>query len=313
MSMQAKFPPIALKTDLVDGATVTGKINDIYVHGVVENNRVDLYKDTDGSRMKAQNICASVRRDGSGYRLQIYDDITENLTVRLSQRIESVRMTIPEDYLELEGIRRTVDAIRPNWKEANSASPRYIANRPFYLDLVKNEFSRRTMFQRKGDVYVSSEGGSLIFTADALFSVDDDEKAYMPILIAYTTNPKTPGFATGNLSLLARAGFNNMVTYPDGGELPNTGESWALAAIPPLTPGGAACLSQYAISEVAPEADMVIYRVTEHLKEIEEQFIPSTIQRVGGDVIVKSSTPGSTKNFKITVDDTGALTATEIT
>ncbi len=30
-------------------------------------------------------------------------------------------------------------------------------------------------------------------------------------------------------------------------------------------------------------------------------------------VIIKSSTPGSTKKFKLTIDDTGVLTATEIT
>ena len=34
---------------------------------------------------------------------------------------------------------------------------------------------------------------------------------------------------------------------------------------------------------------------------------------VGGDIVLKSSTAGSTKKFKITVDDTGTLTATEVT
>ena len=36
-------------------------------------------------------------------------------------------------------------------------------------------------------------------------------------------------------------------------------------------------------------------------------------QRVGGDVIIPSSTSGSTKKFKITVDDTGTISATEVT
>lgn len=35
--------------------------------------------------------------------------------------------------------------------------------------------------------------------------------------------------------------------------------------------------------------------------------------RIGKDVILNSSTVGSTKKFKITVDDSGALTATEVT
>ena len=36
-------------------------------------------------------------------------------------------------------------------------------------------------------------------------------------------------------------------------------------------------------------------------------------KRVGADVVIPSSTSGSTKKFKITVDDSGTLTATEVT
>ena len=46
---------------------------------------------------------------------------------------------------------------------------------------------------------------------------------------------------------------------------------------------------------------------------IPEEYIDDAIQRVGAEVIIPSSTPGSTKQFRITVDDSGALTATEAT
>ena len=36
-------------------------------------------------------------------------------------------------------------------------------------------------------------------------------------------------------------------------------------------------------------------------------------KRAGADVVIQSSTSGSTKKFKITVDDSGTLTATEVT
>lgn len=40
----------------------------------------------------------------------------------------------------------------------------------------------------------------------------------------------------------------------------------------------------------------------------------TTIYRIGKDgIIIGSSTPGSTKKFKITVDDTGTISATEVT
>ena len=38
------------------------------------------------------------------------------------------------------------------------------------------------------------------------------------------------------------------------------------------------------------------------------------LQRVDeGEIIIPSSTSGSTKKFKLTVDDTGAVSATEVT
>lgn len=48
-------------------------------------------------------------------------------------------------------------------------------------------------------------------------------------------------------------------------------------------------------------------------KKLDDGYIPDTVQMVGGDVIIKSSTENSTKKFKITVDDTGTLSATEVT
>lgn len=47
---------------------------------------------------------------------------------------------------------------------------------------------------------------------------------------------------------------------------------------------------------------------TETIKKIEEKYIPEM-----NSVILKSTTANSTKKFKITVDDSGTLTATEVT
>ena len=49
------------------------------------------------------------------------------------------------------------------------------------------------------------------------------------------------------------------------------------------------------------------------LQKINTELMPSTIQRVGDDVIINSSTPGSTKKFKLTIDDMGTISATEVT
>ena len=52
--------------------------------------------------------------------------------------------------------------------------------------------------------------------------------------------------------------------------------------------------------------------VNEEATVLPDICLSDSIQRVGGDIILPSSTAGSTKKFKITVDDSGTITATEI-
>ena len=53
--------------------------------------------------------------------------------------------------------------------------------------------------------------------------------------------------------------------------------------------------------------------VTAEARRLPDICIGENIQRVGDDVIIQSSTPDSTKKFKITVDDSGTISATEAT
>lgn len=48
-----------------------------------------------------------------------------------------------------------------------------------------------------------------------------------------------------------------------------------------------------------------------NIKTLDEKFIPDTIQRIGEDIILNSSTEGSNKKFKIFIDDSGTISATE--
>lgn len=50
------------------------------------------------------------------------------------------------------------------------------------------------------------------------------------------------------------------------------------------------------------------------VKKLDEQYLPDTVVKDGDtEFILASSTEGSTKKFKVTVDDTGTLTTTEVT
>ena len=64
--------------------------------------------------------------------------------------------------------------------------------------------------------------------------------------------------------------------------------------------------------DTATSHTIKVMRQQETYTTMDVNFIPNTIQRVGDDVIISSSTPDSAKKFKITVDDSGTLKATEI-
>ena len=56
-----------------------------------------------------------------------------------------------------------------------------------------------------------------------------------------------------------------------------------------------------------------LYTVTEEIEPLDDRLLSNNIQRVGSDLIINSSTEGSTKKFKLAVDDSGTLSASEIT
>lgn len=56
-----------------------------------------------------------------------------------------------------------------------------------------------------------------------------------------------------------------------------------------------------------------VYIITEEIQPLDDRLLADNIQRVGSDLIINSSTEGSTKKFKLAVDDSGTLSASEIT
>ena len=66
---------------------------------------------------------------------------------------------------------------------------------------------------------------------------------------------------------------------------------------------------QFATFDTSASHTISVTRVEETVTPMADEFLPSEIN----ELIMNSSTTGSTKKFKITVDDTGALSATEVT
>lgn len=56
-----------------------------------------------------------------------------------------------------------------------------------------------------------------------------------------------------------------------------------------------------------------LYTVVEEIQPLDDRLLGNNIQRVGSDLIINSSSEGSTKKFKLVVDDSGTLSTSEIT
>lgn len=130
--------------------------------------------------------------------------------------------------------------------------------------------------------------------------------------ISFSTSTGLENKYIGNLALYADVDESDRFsTDTDAyiGDLTSydTGENW-LYIVKQTT-----SWSMFVAAVEEDQFGVYLYKVTENVKQLSNALIPDTIQRVGEAVILKSSTSGSTKKFKLTVNDTGTLSATEVT
>ena len=204
-------------------------------------------------------------------------------------------------------------AVQSDWEVNNDSNVAYIKNRTHY---DRTEYSR-ILFSKSpiagspiSDIYYYGEktGSSLSIDKGNIYKVHgNDGSTYIstcqrvPIPGLVTGHA---GYVLGNARLGVDAGYLNG-THPDY-PITDTGEPWCFISYHNTAKNAIiSTISGFQISS--------IYVQTAHeLKQLDEKYIPSTIQRVGDDLILFSSTPDSTKQFKITVDDSGIITATEV-
>ena len=113
--------PIALTEDLVKGATVSGTINGVQVSGTVGAGNVSLYAiaqvlpyQSSGGSLKV----AEIGGDAGNYRIALEKQPESDLTIHLTQTAPAHAVTIPEEYLELT---ETNAAIETAQNAANTA------------------------------------------------------------------------------------------------------------------------------------------------------------------------------------------------
>ena len=112
--------PIALTEDLIEGATVSGTINGVQVSGTVESGYADLYVIAQASLYQGSgdSPVAEIGGDVGNYKIALRKQPESDLTIHLTQAIPAHAVTIPEEYLELT---ETNAAIETAQNAANTA------------------------------------------------------------------------------------------------------------------------------------------------------------------------------------------------
>ena len=112
--------PIALMEDLIAGATVSGTINGVQVSGTVKAGHVDLYAIAQVSsyEISDDSLVAGIRGDAGNYEIALEKQPESDLTIHLTQTAPAHAVTIPEEYLELT---ETNAAIETAQNAANTA------------------------------------------------------------------------------------------------------------------------------------------------------------------------------------------------
>ena len=119
------------------------------------------------------------------------------------------------------------------------------------------------------------------------YTVNWDGTEYECVCVSFAENI----YIIGNLSIMGRGD--------------DTGEPF-LYTYTNVTPDG-----QFNTLDTSASHTISVKTTAETVTPMAEEFLPNILDI--DSIIMKSSTTGSTKKFKITVDDSGALTATEVT
>ena len=203
--------------------------------------------------------------------------------------------------------------VQPDWNQNNSTATDFVKNRPgaYYETTPELTFT-----------YDGNPVGKTVF---------DLGDGIILVKVSEAELPTQEQFAQPNNSLTVHVGTNGDTTAEIGsltynpnyyGALVWTGE--VLVAFVPSQEVATALNVEIGVyfgiaSATEPAADYISFLVCKEIKspvELPSEFLDTDFsgrEVSAASVILSSSTSGSTKKFKITVDDAGALTATAVT
>ena len=161
------------------------------------------------------------------------------------------------------------------------------------VELVTLMEEQEVAFTEVEGIYGAESPVALAIETEDKLTVLWDGVSYDVVVQEIVVGPSTSAVSLvfGNLGLMGREATDYPFLYVGRG---NSSHRWGTA-------------------DTAASHTIKVMRQQATYTPIDADFIPNTIQRVGDDVIISSSTADSTKKFKITVDDSGTISATEVT
>ena len=176
--------------------------------------------------------------------------------------------------------------VQSDWNQNDATKPDYVKNRPFYTGAPVETV-----------IIEESTAGPFLDAGDNLYAADCPLKFSAKIGETYKVYWDGTVYECTCVSVNDLPTIGNPSIQGDGSD---TGEPF--------------CIVVFSNSILIYTADTSAYHTFSISKlipgeviKIDKKYLPTL------EYIIPSSTSGSTKKFKITVDDSGALTATEVT
>ena len=273
--------PIALTEDLVKGATVSGTINGVQVSGTVGAGNVSLYAiaqvlpyQSSGGSLKV----AEIGGDAGNYRIALEKQPESDLTIHLTQTAPAHAVTIPEEYLELT---ETNAAIETAQNAANTAQ-----NAASSAQISANTAKTTAETAKATAETAKTTAEAAKATAENAVHGSIQRLPNATSLNYYLTPSDTTADSIDSV--------HTFIGLPDASSLEiivKDKTNPSVTFTPPVY--------------LNHQADFAFARAT-------NVYPHPQITEIGG-IVMYSTTSGSTKKFRITVDDTGTIKATEVT
>ena len=269
--------PIALTEDLVKGATVSGTINGVQVSGTVGAGNVSLYAIAPVSPYTGSPV-AKIDGDAGNYQIELEKQPESDLTIHLTQTAPAHAVTIPEEYLELTETNAAIETAQNAANTAQNAAS-------------SAQISANTAKTTAETAKATAETAKTTAEAAKATAKNAVHGSIQRLPNATSLNYYlTPSDTTADSIDFVRT----FIGLPDASSLEiivKDKTNPSVTFTPPVY--------------LNHQADFAFARAT-------NVYPHPQITEIGG-IVMYSTTSGSTKKFRITVDDTGTIKATEVT